>query len=217
VDPDDIAYELEWSFGVLLGPIALAAMGLVFGGIGLFVSRRSTTPAGGGANAFVRTFRRAGWTFIAIGGVLLVIGGWLFRADAAVQRDWGVVSAEVIDAEVVTSAAGYSGGRQQRGRLFDSRIAFRYLVNGRAYTNATTYGVASSDLDGVRARIEAFAPGTSHPIRYRPGDPNVIRFDLDNWWATFGLDVALMAMGALFLAAGAVVVKVFHEGLPYRR
>jgi len=103
--------------------------------------------------------------------------------------------------------------RQQRGQLFDSRIAFRYLVDGRAYTNATTYGVASSNRDGVRVRIDAFAPGTSHPIRYRPGDPNVIRFDLDNWWATFGLALALMAlmaMGARFLTMGAVVVKVFH-------
>jgi len=103
--------------------------------------------------------------------------------------------------------------RQQRGQLFDSRIAFRYLVDGRAYTNATTSGVASSNRDGVRVRIDAFAPGTSHPIRYRPGDPNVIRFDLDNWWATFGSHVALMAlmaMGARFLTMGAVVVKVFH-------
>jgi hypothetical protein len=76
-------------------------------------------------------------------------------------------------------SAGLSGGRQQRGQLQDSRIAFRYVVDGTTYENATTYGMASSDVEALRARFQAFA--------------------LDSWWATFGLGVGLIGMGLLFV------------------
>ena len=197
-DPDDIAYDLHWSFNNLLGPLIVGGLGVLFVGIGFFVVMRDGRPPGRQA-ARDDPFRHVGWVFRSIGVVVFVVGGWMCVSQAAVRRDWGSVTATVVSAEVVSSSAGLSGDRQQRGRLQDSRIAFRYVVDGTTYENATTYGVASSDVEALRARFQAFAPGTSHTIHYRPGDPNIIRFDLDSWGATFGLGVGLIGMGLLFV------------------
>jgi hypothetical protein len=197
-DPDDIAYDLQWSFNNLIGPIIVGGLGVLFVGIGLVsvmvvgrTPRRHDPPAD--------PFRYVGWVFRSIGVVVFVAGGWMSASQTAVRRDWGSVTATVVSAEAVSSSVGLSGGRQQRGQLLDSSIAFRYVVDGKTYENATRYGVASSDADALRARLAAFAPGTSHTIRYRPGDPNIIRFSLDSWWATFGLEAGLMGMGLLFV------------------
>ena len=192
-DPDDIAYDLQWAFNNLMGPLIVGGLGVLFVGIGLVVGRTSSRHA-----PPADPFRHVAWVFRSIGVVAFVVGGLMCGSQAAVRRDWGSVTATVMSTDAVSSSVGLSSGRQQRGQLLDSRIAFRYVVDGKTYENVTTYGVASSDVGALRARLEAFAPGTSHTIRYRPGDPNIIRFSLDSWWATFGLGVGLMGMGLLF-------------------
>ena len=84
---------------------------------------------------------------------------------------------------------------------FTPKIEFRYRANGKDFTTeaasvytADTYQQAAANL----ARL--YAPGTHHPIRYNPGDPNEIQFGV----ISFGP----LAFSFLLLVAGVVLSTV---------
>lgn len=223
--PDDVAYELEASGMTLAGPAGLAVLGLVFGGIGVaFLRVHNQAEIGRPRSAAelrrmgqeleatsARVFARVGWAFAAIGAVLLGVGAWLLATDWRTLREWPTLEAQVVQSEVVT-AAGLSANNYRR--MYDARVVFAYTVGGRRYENGTTYGIASSSPADAESRVSDYAPGTRHVIRYRPGDPNVIRFDMDSTIATFAVSGGVVLMGLVFGALGVLVARV--AGRPMR-
>ena len=218
-DPRDIRYEIGASLSTLFGPAVLGLLAVTFGGIGVGVlwwsgrrarpgTRRSATDDG-------RIWRRVGATFGAIGGIVLVIGIWMGWTDAAMLRDWPSVEAEVIASSVVSSTRTGSSSRSLSApTMYDTQVTFRYEVAGRPFENATTYGISSSNPSDARDRAQRYAPGTRHTIRHRPGDPNIIRFDMDSTLAVFALAGGLTLMGLVFVGLGTAVYKVFGGGIP---
>lgn len=200
-NPDDVAYELNWTFDVMLGPLVLSLLGTIFGGIGLLLVR-GLRPRAGGTSAPLNPLRFVSPVFFAVGAGILLIGVLMFRSDAAMRSSWGTVTAEVVSSEVVRGGSGNIGGRSRNNPAFNARVLFRYSVNGRAYQNATTYGFMTSSGDFARDLTTTFSTGTRHDIRFRPDDPNIIRFDLDSWWSTFGLSASMIAMGVIFIGFG---------------
>lgn len=200
-NPDDVAYELDWTFGAMVGPLALGLLGAIFAGIGVFVARLSR-PRAGPPSLSLNPLRLISPAFLSIGLVILVIGVLMFRSDAAMRSSWGTIRADVVSAEVVTGSMNGTTGRTRNNPGYNVRVRFRYSLNGRSFENATTYGFSTSSEEFVRNLTTLFAPGSQHDIRYRPDDPNIIRFDLDSWWSTFGLSVGMIGMGTMFLAFG---------------
>ena len=85
------------------------------------------------------------------------------------------------------------------------------MVGDRSYQSTTLYGIASSSESRASNMLATYAPGTSHVIRYRPGDPNVIRFDMDSYFAVFVMSIALLAMGLVFGGFAAAMFWSFRR------
>jgi hypothetical protein len=216
-DPRDIRYEIGASLSTLIGPGVLGLLGVIFGGIGVgtlyWSARDARSPARRQPKDDGRLWRRVGGAFGTIGLIVLTVGLWMVWSDAAMLRDWPSVEAEVVASSVVAAArSGSSGRRLGSSTMYDTQVTFRYEVAGRPFENATTYGISSSDPSYARNRAQTYAPGTRHTIRHRPGDPNIIRFDMDSTLAVFALAGGLTLMGLVFVGLGAAVYKVFGAG-----
>jgi hypothetical protein len=220
-DPRDIRYEIGASLSTLIGPGVLGLLAVIFGGIGVGTlywskrpARRAVGPESDWRHAVPaddgRLMRRVGGAFGTIGLIVLAVGIWMAWSDAAMLRDWPSVDAEVVASSVVSSTRTGSSSRSLSSpTMYDTQVTFRYEVAGRRFENATTYGISSSNPSDARDRVREFAPGTRHTIRHRPGDPNIIRFDMDSTIAVFALSGGLSLMGLVFVGLGAAVYKVF--------
>ena len=202
-DASDIRYEFGGSLLNLLLPAILGALGLIFTIVGLVTIRpRKTRAPSAPRNAQV--LRRVAVTFTIIGAVLLGIGIWLFARDAAMLREWPTVEGEVTDVALVTRTSRSQSGPS--ARLYDVQVTFRYDAGGKRYESQTTTGIASTSRDRAAGLLKQYAKGTHHPLRHRPDDPNVIRFDVSrlNIFAAAG---GLTLMGLVFLGFGLLFLK----------
>jgi hypothetical protein len=195
-NPNDLRYDLDTSWLTLFLPGLLGVLGLVFTAVGLLAERFDRATAARPAQAF----QLASGVFLVVGTTVLAIGVFLLQGDIAMLRDWPEVSATVLKSRVVTSTS--TGRRRSPSPLYDIEVTFRYAVGGIPYESTTRYGMASSRESSARARAEQYGPETTHMIRFRPGDPNIIRFDLDSLVGVFLLPGGLLAMGVVFLAFG---------------
>jgi hypothetical protein len=202
-DPDDIRYELGATIVNLAAPGILLTLGLVFGGIGVVVLRRSSWPRASTRLHDASMARRIGMTFVAIGVVVLGISTLLLRAELRAAREWVPVDARVIASRVIVtglSSSGSSGARQ----MYDTEITVRYAVGGTAYESTTRSGTSTSSRRSAEDEAARFAPGTSHTVHVKPDDPNIVRFDFGSW-TRFLLPGGLLAMGVVFAGLGGLV------------
>lgn len=204
-DPKDLRYDLDVTLMNMTGPGVLAILGLVFGGIGMWFMR----PAGPRPADDSLTWMRVGWAFGLIGIVLTTIGVTLLMSDLAMLREWPEADAQVVAVQLVTASPGMQQSGAGQAALVDTEVTFRYTVGARTYTNRTLYGVASTDVASARGRMTKYAPDTRHKIRFRPGDPNVIRYDMDSKFTVFFVSGILLLMGLLFAGLGIMVRLVF--------
>jgi hypothetical protein len=202
-DGSDIRYELGASLLNLLVPGLLGALGLIFTIVGLVTIRpRQASAPSAAQNA--QALRRVAVTFTVIGAVLSGIGIWLFARDAAMLREWPTVDGVVTDVALVTRMSRSQGGPS--ARLYDVQVTFGYVAGGKRYESQTTTGIASTSRDRAAALLKEYAQGTHHPIRHRPDDPNVIRFEVSRL-NIFAAAVGLTLMGLVFLGFGLAFQK----------
>jgi uncharacterized protein DUF3592 len=202
-DASDLRYELGASLLNLLVPGILGTLGLVFTVVGLATLRPRKVSASSPAQS-AQALRRVAVTFTIIGAVLVGIGIWLFARDAAMLREWPTVDGEVTDVALVTRSSRSQGGPSSR--LYDVQVTFAYTSGGKRYESQTTTGVASTSRDRAATLLKQYAKGTHHPIRHRPDDPNVIRFDVSRL-SIFAAAGGLTLMGLVFLGFGLVFLK----------
>lgn len=191
-DPDDIRYDLGATIVNLAAPSILLTLGVVFGGIGVVVLRRSSRPgratmraeALGAAASTGRhaasTVRRIGLTFVAIGVVVLGISTLLLRAELRAGREWVAVDATVIASRVIVTGLSSTGSSGVR-RMYDTEITVRYTVGGTAYESTTRSGISTSSRTRAEDEAARFAPGTSHTVHVKPDDANIVRFNFGSW------------------------------------
>lgn len=58
----------------------------------------------------------------------------------------------------------------------------------------------------MKRKVDAYASGTRHPIRYNPADPNDMRFDVGYNFSFFFLPGLLGLMGLIFGGLGVGVL-----------
>jgi hypothetical protein len=211
-EPEHIAYDARWSFENILIASIIGGLGALFAVIGLVVvlwrpskpalGTDATTRSQGPTDAAVTPADPAKgvwWLAYIFGGI-----GVLLLAIAVVivvysQRgeEWPSVEAEVIGTSLVRT--GTSRGQAMN----DVSVRFRYTVDDRRYERETTTGMSStSERAGLRAK---FAPGTRHQIHYRPGNPNVIRFDTGSLFDRWFVPGILTLLGTIFTTIGVVI------------
>jgi hypothetical protein len=217
-NPGDLRYDLTLSAENLIVPGVLGLLGAVFAAIGALTlrGRRARAPAqpwdvpvdaGRVADQGARTARGVGLTFVLIGLLIAAIGAAMARSDLAMLRSWPQIEGRVVESHVVPVASRSSSRRGSNRPAYDTSVRFRYSVNDVTLENATTYGTGTS-RSNAEARARAYAPGTVHRIWYRPDDPNLIRFDLDNTFSVFVLSGAMVLMGAIFMGLGGLVWRL---------
>ena len=205
-NPADVRYDLGVTMANMIVPGVLGLLGLVFTAVGMFARRGERAPAANGGGA-IRMVPRI---FVLIGAIVIVIGALMLRADLAMLQGWPAIEGRVLESSVVAST---SSGRRGNTTMYDTAVKFRYVVDGVTYENGTTYGMGTSNRSSAAARAEAYAPGTVHRIWHRPGDPNLIRFDLDGKAHVFFLSGAILAMGLIFLGFAGVMWRFMRAPL----
>ena len=217
-DPSDVRYDLTLSVENLLVTGVLGLLGLVFAGIGL-IAGRSFAPRGGHWSASLsrdaprmtkaanRVARRVGMGFVVIGAVIVAIGAFMVRSDLAMLRTWPQVDGRVLQSRVVPAALSSSNRRGATRPSYDTAVTFRYVVNDVTIESTTAYGGGTS-RSNAEARVGRYAPGTVHPVWYRPEDPRLIRFDLGSGFAVFFLSGGLVLMGAVFIGLGGLTWRL---------
>lgn len=218
-DASDVRYDLTHSVENLLVTGVLGFMGLVFAGVGLIAGRWGTPrtvhwsaslahDAPRMTSAANQVARRIGLAFVAIGVIIVVIGALMVRSDLTMLRTWPQVEGRVLQSGVVPAAVSSSSNRRGANRpSYDTAVTFRYVVNDVTIESATAYGGGTSRAN-AEARVRTYAPGTVHPVWYRPEDPRLIRFDLGSWFAVFFLSTALVLMGLVFVGLGGLVWRL---------
>ena len=214
-DPSDLRYDLTFSVENLLVTGVLGLLGLVFTGIGL-IAGRSRRPRDSWGSPPVtldpglirddasRVARRVGMAFVLIGAIIMTIGALMVRSDLEMLRTWPRIEGRVLQSRVVPAAVSSSNRRGQNRPSYDTAVTFRYVVKDVTIESTTAYGGGTSRAT-AEARVQAYAPGTVHPIWYRPEDPRLIRFDLGSRMAVFFLPGGLVLMGVVFVALGGMV------------
>ena len=221
-DAEDIRHELGATFTNLFAPGVLATLALIFGGIGVIVTRRSASRVVSGSvddastSAHLladghRIARRIGMTFVAIGVLSIGLGLFFLRAEMNMQRDWPTVDATAIASRVIPVASTSSSARGSR-QLYDTEVTFRYIVEGITYVSTTSSGIGTSSRSAAAARAARFSPGSAHVIKVRPDDANIIRFDLDRISSEYWLSAGMLAMGLVFAGLGGLVWRFTRHG-----
>ena len=214
-DPSDLRYDLTSSVENLLVTGVLGLLGVVFAGIGLIAGRaRRPRESWGSAPLTLdpglirsdgaRVARRVGMVFVLIGAIIMAIGALMGRSDLEMLRTWPAIDGRVLRSRVVPAAVSSSSRRGPDRPWYDTEVTFRYVVKDVTLESTTAYGGGTSRAK-AEARAQAYAPGTVHPIWYRPEDPRLIRFDLGDSLAVFFLPGALVLMGLVFIALGGMV------------
>jgi hypothetical protein len=206
-DPDDARYEVGATLANVIVLGALGGMGLLFVALGLWTLRPSARPSSQApARSPARDLRLLVRVFAGVGVALTAVGMWLVARDVSMLRSWPYVEAAAIEATTITTRSRSRG--RPTGPLYDVQVTFRYVVDGRTYESRTRSGIASSSTSRRDELLRRFAPGTRHTIRHRPGDANVIRYELDWSFATFLMSGAVTLMGLVFVGIGAGMSRV---------
>ncbi len=147
-------------------------------------------------------FKLVGAIFTLVGAILLSIAGWTGNRQYTILKTWPTVEAEVTQSRVTT-------GRDSEGTtMYGTQIEFRYTVNGKEFTTPASSSYRSSSYTEMKGKANRYAPGTRHPIRYHPSNPDDIRFDVGYSFGFFFLPVLLGGIGIVFGGLGVTLLYV---------
>ncbi len=153
----------------------------------------------------VRSSRRAlkllGSVFAVLGLGLLAGAGWSGNRQYMILTTWPTVEAEVTKSQV-THHISHDSRHNTDTTMYQAKIEFHYMVENKEFTTPSTPGYSTSSYTSMKHMADVYAPGTRHPIRYNPADPNDIRFNAGYTFGFFFLPVLLGGMGIGFGGVG---------------
>ncbi len=174
-----------------------------------------------------QTLKLLSWGLKLFGAIPLVIGlavltGACFTGHRryTIISKWPTADAEVVRSELAQHQHLFMHDARPR-TVYQARIHFRYTVNGREYTIPTGTSYSSTDYAEMRGKVDAYAAGSHHPIRYNPAHPNDMRYDAGYTLGFFitplillGIGLPTAAVGILLIAAGRKIGKSQSRACP---
>lgn len=140
--------------------------------------------------------RIIGYIFIPIGIVAIGVAVWLAEQRREVLRSWPETQAQVTHSEL-TYTRSRSGSS-----MYSAVYVFRYTANGTEYMARDGPGYSTSSYSSMEEKVKKYAPGTRHPIRYNPANPQEIRIEAGYNLTTFGIPLGVAAGGLVFFGIG---------------
>lgn len=157
-----------------------------------------------------KVLKLVGGIFTVVGVVLLSVGGWTGNRQYTILKTWPTVEAEVTKSYVTT-------GQDSEGTtMYGTQIEFRYTVNGREFITPASSSYRSSSYPEMKRKADRYEPGTRHPIRYNPSNPDDIRFDVSYSLGFFFLPLLLGGMGIIFAGLGVTFLYVSRRKPVFR-
>ncbi len=143
---------------------------------------------------------------LLLGLGLLVGAGFYFSHQYNILKKWPTVDAEVVRSELASHRSQSANGGSTR--VYQALIDFRYTVDGKTYAASAGSDYSTSSRSEMQQKVDIYAPGTHHPIRYNPANPYDIRYDAG---LTFGffLGPFILAVSGLMASACGVVFFLF--------
>jgi hypothetical protein len=147
-------------------------------------------------------------------GLGLLTGAYFLGSHRyTIVKKWPTVDAEVTHSEV-THHQETIGTHNRLTTVYQAQIDFRYTLGGKSYTSPTGSDYSTSNFAEMKLKVDTYAPGTHHPIRYNPENPNDISYDAG---FTFGFFLAPLVLGIVGLGFTLVGAAVFYGGMALGR
>ena len=135
-----------------------------------------------------------------VGLTLLALAGWFGSRQYTILKSWRCAEATVTRSQV------HRFFSKQGNPLYQASVEFQYTVDGRTFKATSDPGDFTPDYDAMKRMADAYAPGTRHPIRYNPADPNDIRMNAGYNLNFFGVPALLGGVGLWFAGLGVGVM-----------
>jgi hypothetical protein len=139
---------------------------------------------------------------LLIGLGLLVGAGFYAKHQSTILNKWPTVDAEVVRSDLASHWSQSTHGGNMR--VYQALIDFRYTVAGKAYAASAGSDYSTSSRAEMQQKVDTYAPGTHHPIRYNPANPYDIRYDAGLTFGFFLGPFVLAVSGLMACAVGAV-------------
>ena len=139
---------------------------------------------------------------LLIGLGLLTGAGFTGVHRYNVLTKWPTVDAVVARSELASHQTTFANDTSPT-TVYEAHIDFQYSVGGKDYTSPTGANYATSSYATMKQKVDTYAPGTHHPIRYNPSNPNDIRYDAGYTFGFFLTPLILGGVGLMFTAIGA--------------
>jgi hypothetical protein len=139
-----------------------------------------------------------------IGLGLLLGAGFTGKNRYTIVKAWPTADAEVTRSELARHQEKF-GNNANPTTVYQALIDLRYSVGGKEYTSPTGTNYSTSDYAEIKGKVDAFAPGTHHPIRYNPANPSDIRRDAGFTLGFFLAPIILLVTGTMFGGGGVVL------------
>ncbi|MEZ0374304.1 MAG: DUF3592 domain-containing protein [Candidatus Sericytochromatia bacterium] len=216
-NPQQVVYDAGYTWSFFLTPLIFGLVGLIFAGIWIgpwLWARFRLKNRTGSAPSILRlldlSFLLPGG-FAGLGLIFLLLGAGLgYREFQA--RHWPTVQARILSGSTISYAFKSSSSSSRSTAYYAAALAFGYTVDGKSYVTPTSADADRTSPEEVEERIQTvYAPGSIHPLRYNPDNPNQIRFqDRFPFWT-----MLLAMMGSILLGIGLILLWIF--GLSEKR
>lgn len=155
-------------------------------------------------NIIAKVFKFIAGAFL-FGGVMFLAGaGWSGYRRYAMLEQWPQIDATVTECHMSSrqDTSTDSHGHSSTTTVYSLDLAFRYTVAGREYVTAAHSPFSTNLYSVMKHKADEYAPGTHHPIRYNPRDPNDIGFDVGLNFGFVFTPVLLGIFGVVFSFIG---------------
>jgi len=151
---------------------------------------------------------------LLLGLGLLAGAGFTGSRQYTILKKWPTVDAEVARSELTHRLETF--GKDKRPRtVYQAQMEFRYVVGGKQYIAPAGSTYSTTDYAEMKQKVDTYAPGTHHPVRYNPANPNDIRFDAGYTFDFFltplvfgGTSLGFVVIGAALFFVGSAIGKV---------
>ncbi len=157
-----------------------------------------------------KALKIVGGVFLPLGLVFLGVTGFTGNRQYTILKSWPTVEAEVTQSRV-SHYQSTSSRSSSTSTMYQAEIEFRYTVGGKQYVTPATSDYSSSSYTEMKHKVDFYAPGTRHAIRYNPADPNDIRFDVGYNLGFFLLPFIFGILGLVFGSVGAGLLLAWRS------